>query len=233
MESEIERKSIIQKQFTSDISFWALLISNFIVIVWAVLKKWTLPEIVWIYWVQSVGIGFFWYRRILSLKEFSTKNFSFFTLYDGENPVTETVEDKEKAAKFFVRVYGISLLIYALAIIAFLKTFLTLSLILAGLVFLCEQTFSFHYKKDQPAQHKPNLGKMFICPCFRLLTAPALVLLGEATKDGEIIFDQDSVFVLVVFLLLKTVADIVIYSFEERGFADDTALDTNEDTPPT
>ena len=214
-----------QKHFYTNVTFWTLLLTNLAVIVWAVWKDWALAEIIWIYWIQSVGIGIFWFIRILSLKEFSTKDFTL----DYEKPVPETVEGKGNTAAAFLFSYSFFIIFYGTLIISILDTIPTLGILLAGLAFLCEQIFSFNYKKDQPTQQKPNIGNMVLCPHLRALTVPVLMLLAKS-EGGDRIFEHDSVFVLIVFLLLKTFIDMVMYSFEERGFADDPILDGKADS---
>ena len=52
-----------------------LLLSNLFTIVIALAQKWDAAEAMWIYWGQSVTIGFFNWRRILELRQFSTEGF--------------------------------------------------------------------------------------------------------------------------------------------------------------
>src|SRR3989344_624904 len=53
-------------QFIFDSSTLGLLLSNVIVIVLAVAQKWDISTALWVYWLQSIIIGFFNFLRILS-----------------------------------------------------------------------------------------------------------------------------------------------------------------------
>ncbi|MHC4498780.1 MAG: DUF6498-containing protein [Planctomycetota bacterium] len=39
--------------FYSDLSFWGLIASNLLVVVWALAENWALAIIMWVYWSQS------------------------------------------------------------------------------------------------------------------------------------------------------------------------------------
>ena len=56
----------------SDLTIRSLIASNLVVIVWALIEKWSIVTIMWIYWTQSVTIGIFWFIKMLTLKNFST-----------------------------------------------------------------------------------------------------------------------------------------------------------------
>ena len=63
-------------QFQSDRSVVPLLLSNFLTIAWALFEEWRILDVMLVYWIQSVVIGYFNYHRIMDLKEFSTENFT-------------------------------------------------------------------------------------------------------------------------------------------------------------
>ena len=52
-----------------------LILANIFTILFALWQQWNLAELIWIYWTQNLIIGFFNFRRILSLEQFSTENF--------------------------------------------------------------------------------------------------------------------------------------------------------------
>lgn len=54
-----------------NITLPALIAANLVAIVFVLGTGRGLQEALWIYWLQSVIIGFFSYKRILALKEFS------------------------------------------------------------------------------------------------------------------------------------------------------------------
>src|SRR5262245_18553123 len=56
-----------------DISLWTLVLGNLFSIYVALVQRWPLGEILWIYWAQSVIIGISNYIRMMSLKDFTTE----------------------------------------------------------------------------------------------------------------------------------------------------------------
>ncbi len=92
----------ISDQFRSDRSVIPLLLSNLLTIAWALFEGWRIADVMFVYWVQSVVIGYFNYQRIMDLKKFSTKNFRI----NNRQP-DPTPETRKKVAVFFAMHYGI------------------------------------------------------------------------------------------------------------------------------
>ena len=85
----------IKHQFQSDRSLVPLLLSNLLTMIWALVEGWQILDVMLVYWVQSVVIGYYNYHRIMDLKEFSTENFSM----NGRRPES-TPETKKKSPDF-------------------------------------------------------------------------------------------------------------------------------------
>lgn len=79
----------------------SLVVSNLVTIIVAVVDDWDLSDVMWIYWSQSIVIGFSNWRRMLRLRKFSTKGITF-----NKAPVAETVSGKRQVATFFALHYG-------------------------------------------------------------------------------------------------------------------------------
>jgi hypothetical protein len=94
-----------KKHFHSDLSLWALIVSNLTVILWALIEGWPLAIIMWVYWSQSVTIGILWFFKILTLKEFSTKGFKI-----NERSVKPTTGTKIQTAFFSLLITDSSIL---------------------------------------------------------------------------------------------------------------------------
>ena len=62
-----EQKNTTVSMF--DLPIWSLLLSNVVVIVWAVAERWSLHTILWVYWGESLSIGFFLLMKALAIKE--------------------------------------------------------------------------------------------------------------------------------------------------------------------
>ncbi len=92
---------------SKDYSGIGILLSNVLVIIYALVDGWDLPLMMVIYWAQSVIIGIFHFFRILLLRSFST---------DGSRATAtrpETAEGKRSTALFFAVHYGLFHLVYA------------------------------------------------------------------------------------------------------------------------
>ena len=70
-------------------------------LVLAVVQQWSVLELMWPFWMQSVIIGYYARRRILALEQFSTEGLTM-----NDRPVAETPDSKRKIADFFVLHYG-------------------------------------------------------------------------------------------------------------------------------
>ncbi len=74
-----------------------LLFSNITVIILAMVQNWNITPLLWVYWWQSIIIGFFNWRRIKKLQKFSTEGLKI----DGES-VPATVKTRKSTARFFL-----------------------------------------------------------------------------------------------------------------------------------
>ncbi len=78
-----------------------LLLSNLATILFAVVQQWDVSVVMWIYWGQSVIIGYFNVRRMLALKQYSTENFRI-----NNRPAEPTRKTQRQTAFFFAVHYG-------------------------------------------------------------------------------------------------------------------------------
>jgi len=92
----------------------SLLFSNLLTIYLAVSQDWSLITIMWVYWFQSVTIGFFNFIRILTLKDFSTDGFKV-----NNRSVEATKKTKISTAIFFAFHYGFFHFVYAIFLVSF------------------------------------------------------------------------------------------------------------------
>lgn len=213
-----------QKYFYTDFSFWALLFSNLIVIVWAVFEKWDIGEVLWIYWCQSVIIGLFWYIKMLSLKQFTTKDFKI-----NDMAVAPTRETKIRTANFFLLHFGFFHYIYLFflprlfeGILPSLSEGIKIVQILSlGMVFFIYQCFSFFYNRKWVETAKPNIGIMLFFPYARVIPMHLTILLfGFITQESPTQKSPLMPFLLVFFMVLKTLADVIMHAVERRNFSD-------------
>jgi hypothetical protein len=210
-----------QKHFHSDLSLWALIASNLIVIVWALIEGWPLAVIIWVYWSQSVTIGILWFFKILTLKEFSTKGFHI-----NNRPVKPTTSAKTQTAIFFLIHYGIFHLVYAIFLLGLCKTTEKLPILFMAAVFLVYQCFSFFYNRKWEGKRKPNIGKMMFFPYARIIPMHLTIIFGRISSKGTFSGEMT----LVLFMLLKTLADVIMHVVEKKGFGDKPAESENQDS---
>jgi hypothetical protein len=206
-----------KKQFSSDLSLWALIVSNLIVIVWALIEGWQLAVIIWIYWSQSVTIGVLWFFKILTLKEFSTKDCTI-----NDKAFEATTGIKNYIALFFLAHYGFFHFGYAFFLFIELKPVRPGPILFMAGLFLVYQCFSFFYNRKWEVKRKPNIGKMMCFPYARIIPMHVIILFGGILPGGKII--------LALFMLLKTFADVLMHVMEKKGFGDDPGESENQDS---
>lgn len=215
-----ELSKMIRKSFGSDLSLWALIVSNLIVIVWALIEGWPLAIIIWVYWSQSVTIGILWFFKILTLKQFSTKGVKI-----NNRSVKPTRGTKIQTAVFFLIHYGFFHFIYAIFLCVHYKAVMIWPILLMAGVFVIYQSFSFFYNKKWEDKQKPNIGKMMFFPYARIIPMHLTILFGGILSGGTFAGKVS----LVLFMLLKTFADVIMHVFEKKGFGDEPAESGNQD----
>jgi hypothetical protein len=216
MESATETQERTQKHFYSDWSLFALLVSNLIVIAWAVLKKWDIGEVLWVYWCQSVIIGFFWFFKLLSLKQFSTKD-----MVKDEIPVRPTKETKFEIALFFCMHFGIFHYVYLAFLTSSFASVKIVQILPLAIVFFIYQSFSFFYNRKWVETAKPNIGIMMGFPYARVIPMHfAIFFFGFFIAESPTEKSRLMLLLLVFFMLLKTLADVIMHAVERNNFSD-------------
>lgn len=191
---------------SKDYSGIGILLSNVLVIAYALVDGWDLPLMMVIYWAQSVIIGIFHFFRILLLRSFSTDGFTS----NGQR-VPETAEGKRSTALFFAVHYGLFHLVYA--VFLFLphakevgEGLFWILVSVAG--FLAGHAYSFYQNVRADLAGRPNLGTMMFLPYARILPMHLTILFGSQVQPGT--------GSLLLFSGLKTVADYVMHIVEHR-----------------
>ena len=191
-----------------DTSTLSLILANVITIFLAVWQGWDLLIVMWVFWFQSVIIGIFNFFRIMDLKNFSTENFRI-----NEMPVQPTKGVKIFTGFFFLFHYGMFHFCYAIFLLTatlgragsgsmpinFLLIFLSAA------IFFVNHLFSYLYNKKEDALKKQNIGKVMAFPYARVI--PMHLMLWAA-------FAVHNTGALVWFLILKTVADVIMHSVQ-------------------
>ena len=202
--------SIIQskRNLLTDPSLWFLLFSNLVTIFFATKEGWNLSTIMWVYWFQSITIGFFNFARILQLKEFSTEGFKI----NGQ-PAQPTQSTKIFTAFFFLFHYGFFHFGYLIFLLTgtFAKSYeqslssIELkSILLAALIFFINHLFSYFYNRPRDTK-KQNIGSLMFYPYARIIPMHLTIILGSSFVSA-----------LPFFLVLKTFSDAVMHIVEHK-----------------
>jgi hypothetical protein len=189
-----------------DASALALILANMITLIYALLGHWNLSELMWVYWGQSLIIGFFCWCRILCLKQFSTDGVEF-----NDQPVPPTRETQYKAASFFAVHYGFFHVIYFGFLVierADLSRPEIIGVVVCVAVFAINHAFSFWHNLARDVARTPNIGYVMLFPYARIIPMHLTIILGG------IFFAKQSQRALILFMVLKTFADLVMHLME-------------------
>jgi len=156
--------------------------------------------VVWIYWLQSVIIGFFNFVDLLTIKNYDTSGTSL-----NDQPITE--KSKGCLPWFFAVHFGIFHLVYMLFIAVDLGIDVDNRFFLIGVAaFLLESLSAFIRRKTTGQQMKFNIGSIFFLPYLRVIPMHLMIM-------GSVFL---SVQPSVIFLVLKTIADILSFVWYQK-----------------
>lgn len=201
-----------QKSLFIDPSILSLLAANLATIYFAISQGWSILLVMWIYWFQSIIIGFFNFIRILQLKEFSTEGFMI-----NNKPAAPTETTKLYTAFFFLFHYGFFHFGYAFFLrVGFFgdgDNFRYIALeggqmnyvYFTAILFFINHFISYIFNKPKDNK-KQNIGTLMAYPYARILPMHLTVLLGGFFTQTIMIF----------FLFLKTIADVVMHIIEHK-----------------
>lgn len=189
----------LKKSIFDDPSIRVLLVANVLTIVFALFEQWNIYQVMWIYWSQSVIIGIFNFIRIATLENFSTDGLTI-----NNKSVLPTKGTRADVASFFFVHYGFFHAAYGAFLfkhIGDLSPYGILMIVIATISFGIHHFLSYHAHRQQDRETKYNIGTLMFFPYARIL--PMHFTLGLATLY--------STKALVVFLVLKTLADLIMH----------------------
>jgi len=185
----------------SDRSLTFLLITNLATVVLAVLQQWTITDLLWIYWGQSVVIGYYNVHRIVDLDRFSTDGF-----IRSIRPVEPACETQRCTAVCFALHYGLFHLVYGVFLLTTFRIhsgFPVSGVLLCILAFWLTHRYSYRFNRERD-RAVPNIGSLMFFPYARIIPMNLVILLG-----GPIAGDDPVA--LVLLLMLKTGADLAMH----------------------
>lgn len=185
-----------------------LVASNAVVVVIALWQRWPLGLLLWPYWLQSVIIGVFSYRRMMGLTRFSTDRFR---VNGRQSEPTE--ETKRSTANFFAVHYGFFHLGYGVFLLRNpLPPQEWLWVGIAAVTFAVNHWQSFARFREADRQGSPNIGTLMFLPYLRVVPMHLMIIIGVGFLGGgglSVLF----------FGVLKTVADCAMHVAEHRMLA--------------
>jgi len=196
----------------------AILVSNAITMAFAYHQRWDLRPLLLIYWCQSVIIGAFNFMRMMRLRRFSTAGFT-----SNGRPVPETSQGKRGAAIFFAVHFGFFHVGYMVFLVALADGELAPGdvggpwrpdrldralLVFSVISFLVGHWFSYRRNVEADLAGRPNLGTLMFLPYARILPMHLTIILAfwMGSQRGA----------LMLFMALKTVADLIMHHVEHR-----------------
>ena len=197
-----------QRNLFGDLSLWFLLLSNLATVFFATKENWNLSTIMWVYWFQSITIGFFNFIRILQLKEFSTEGFKI----NGQ-PAQPTQDTKIFTSFFFLFHFGSFHFVYMIFLLTgtFTKAYGNTPnpaelkyILLTALLFFINHLFSYFYNRPRDTK-KQNIGPLMFYPYARIIPMHLTIIFGSAFVGA-----------LPFFLVLKTFADGIMHIVEHN-----------------
>jgi len=206
----------------TDRSALLLIFSNIVLIVFALYENWGILTVMFIYWCQSIIIGFFTFLKMITLKDFSTEGVNY-------NTMRPTAGAKIFMSFFFLFHYGMFHFGYYMFLIsgAFFMSGAKVGTIDASMylvigVFFVNHLFSFIYNQQKEVNKKPNIGKIMFFPYIRIIPMHLTIIFGGAFM----MTGGSTQAVLVLFLLLKTFADVIMHTIEHRqSYANQMKID--------
>jgi hypothetical protein len=197
------------KESRADASAISLVMANLLAIAMALYEGWDLRELMIIYWSQSVIIGYFSFHRMRDLREFSTEGVS-----SNGRALAPTAETKRSMSVFFMLHYGMFHLVYLVFIFADERNVLgsDVYLILVCIAaFLVNHWYSYAEHREMDATRKPNIGTIMLFPYARIVPMHLTIIAGGTFSHG-------STALLLLFLGLKTLADVVMHKIEHAAW---------------
>lgn len=153
--------------------------------------------IVFLYWGQSVLIGLFTFIDLLTVNNTITGSLEI-----NDKPLDNSSKANGCAAFFFLVHYGIFHIVYGIFILVYSKLKIDFHFVLIGLAaFSLNLIIQFIKHKQWEKLNAVNLGAIFFLPYLRIIPMHLMILLPA-------LFHWQA---SVIFLVLKTVADILMY----------------------
>ncbi|HVQ01044.1 MAG TPA: DUF6498-containing protein [Candidatus Thermoplasmatota archaeon] len=205
--------SLLQHIWT-DLSAWALILTNLITISFAFMNHWAFSTIIWVYWCQTLIIGLFAFLRVVRLTDIS---------HHGVERIQPKMYNRLKLRNSALFIAHFTVVQGCLTFIlgAFLGPVTNQNgtiLLSSSLLFFCNHLFSYYYNRKKDSPVRKNIGIMVVRPYLRLLPLfVAFLFIGMFVAAFFLVRDQQlAPAAYVVLFVLKTGADVIAHMLEHR-----------------
>lgn len=169
------------------ISLLVLIVSNLTILLLALVQQWDFSVLLWGYWFQSIIIGLFQAKKMVDLK----------------------TKQANKVAGFFFLHYGIFHLAYLFFLLISVWPLSWAPIFIFATIFFISHLISYFVNKASDEKRQLGLGKLMFLPYMRILPMHILIVFGWLFIGGSS--------GLVLFLLLKIVADVISHHIEHQA----------------
>jgi uncharacterized membrane protein len=196
----------------TDLSAWALVLTNMVTISAAFLKHWSFSTIIWVYWCQILIIGVFAFLRTIALTDLSLTGVERIRL-------RFTLKGKLRTGAFFLAHFTVVQLCLTFVLWLVIGPVTNVNgtiLLFTSLLFFTNHLFSAIYNKKRERVVHKNLGFAVLRPYLRMLPlfvaflfAGIIIASLYLSRNAQL----EPVGYLVLFVL-KTGADVIAHSLE-------------------
>lgn len=182
-----------------------LVLANAATLAAALVFDWNVGWLLWPYWMQSVVIGWFARKRMLTLHRFSTEGFT-----SNDKRVPEDESGKRSTANFFRLHYGffhVGYLVFLVADHAVGSWRDAVILAACGVSFVLSQRNTYDAQHAADLRGKPNLGTLMFTPYLRVVPMHLAIILGADVAGSGALW---------LFTALKTGSDLLLDWIDRR-----------------